>query len=109
MGCIFRNLGWGSEHEFLDSAIWPGLMLQYKANFSNGSKDKECSVCHLLDDENHRINDCILFKDINLYHSDSKINFVDIYSESITVALKVIEIVLRMWDLGNGKNAMRIW
>ena len=26
MGYCFRNLGWGSEHEWQDSAIWPGLI-----------------------------------------------------------------------------------
>ena len=58
-------------------------MLQCKANYSYGSKNKNCDTCKVLDDKNHRINECILYKDINLYNSDTKINFESMHSKTI--------------------------
>ena len=39
--------------------------------------------------------------------SDKKIDFSDIYSDDRSKSLGVVERVLTMWDLGNGKNVMR--
>ena len=82
-------------------------MLQCKANFSYGSKNKNCDTCKVLEDKNHRINECILYKDINLYNSDTKINFESIHSKTMSTSMSVIEIILKMWDLGNERNMMR--
>ena len=83
-------------------------MLQCAANFSCGYGTKTCRECDTIDDENHRINHCKLWYKNNLSLSVEKIDFTDVYSEDRNKSLKVIERVLMMWDLGNGKNAMRI-
>ena len=83
-------------------------MLQCAANFSCGYGSKTCRECDTIDDENHRINHCKLWYKNNLSLSVEKIDFTDVYSEDRDKSLKVIERVLMMWDLGNGKNAMRI-
>ena len=82
-------------------------MLQCAANFSMGYATKECRACGVTDDEDHRINHCVQWCDINLSNSVEKINFTDIYSDDRVESLKVIERVMMMWDLGNGKNAMK--
>ena len=82
-------------------------MLQCAANFSMGYATKECRACGVTDDEDHRINHCVQWCDINLSNSVEKINFTDIYSNDRVESLKVIERVMMMWDLGNGKNAMK--
>ena len=82
-------------------------MLQCAANFSCGYGTKTCRECDAIDDENHRINHCKLWYKNNLSLSDEKIDFTDVYSEDRNKSFKVIERVLMMWDLGNGKNAMR--
>ena len=83
-------------------------MLQCAANYSTGYATKECKDCGVTDDENHRINHCKTWRSTNLYDSCDKINFDDIYDDDRAKSLKIVERVLLMWDLGNGKNAMRI-
>ena len=82
-------------------------MLQCAANFSMGYATKECRVCGVTDNEDHRINHCVQWCDVNLSGAVEKMNFMDIYSEDRVKSLKVIGRVLMMWNLGNGKNVMR--
>ena len=82
-------------------------MLQCAANFSAGNGGKNCKSCNVPDDECHRINGCPLWKTTNLYDSQEKIDFTAINSCHAKDVLRVIEIILRIWDLGNGRNAMR--
>ena len=82
-------------------------MLKCRANFSSSFKDKNCPSCKMIDDENHRINQCSLFRKSNLYDSENKIQYDWIYSDDLNDVLKVVKIILKMWDLGCGKNEMR--
>ena len=82
-------------------------MLQCAANYSMGYATKMCAECGVTDDENHRINHCKLWLNTNLFSSCDKLNFEDIYSDDRSKSLKVIERILLMWDLGNGRNIMR--
>ena len=82
-------------------------MLQCAANFERSYGGKNCKVCGTVDDESHRINDCKIWENINLYHKDEILNFEHIYSEDTEQSLKVVERILMMWDLGNGRNTMR--
>ena len=56
-------------------------MLQCAANHSAGYATKECRECGVIDDENHRMNFCKNWRDINLYDSSDKVNFDDIYDD----------------------------
>ena len=82
-------------------------MLKCRANFSSSFKDKNCPKCNSIDDENHRMNNCILFKNINLFDSNEKVDYSLIYSDDLNDVLKVVTVILKMWDLGFGKNDMR--
>ena len=82
-------------------------MLQCAANFSCGYKGKNCHECGVIDDENHRVNYCKRWSDRNLSGSDEKLDFVLIYSENHQESMKIIELILSLWDLGNGRNVMR--
>ena len=64
-------------------------------------------MCGVLDDENHRINDCIKYKETNFYELGEKIDFSQIYSNNLANVIKVVEVILKLWDLGYGKNMMR--
>ena len=68
---------------------------------------KNCGKSQVTDDENHRVNGCELYKDINAYDSDEKVDFKLIYSDEMEQIKKVINIILTMWDLGCGKNEIR--
>ena len=82
-------------------------MLKCANNYSNGHGTKLCEKCNVLDDESHRINDCKKWDGINVANSREKIMFGDIYLDDYERCLKVVERVLLMWDLENGKNEMR--
>ena len=50
-------------------------MLDCTKNFKSGNVGADCCVCKVVDDENHRINECSRFKDYNLYLSPTKYDF----------------------------------
>ena len=82
-------------------------MLNCGVNFSRGYGGKNCEKCGTVDDENHRINNCVTFKDINLYKCQDNLDFNQIYSDDLNSIMKVIEMILKMLDLECGRNA--IW
>ena len=62
----------------------------------------------MVDDETHRINDCKTFGAMNRYNSLEKITFDDIYANEVEKNLHVVQAILSVWDLENGRNEMRI-
>ena len=82
-------------------------MLKCRANFSSSFSSKNCPKCDVVDDESHRINYCSVFRSINLCDSTEKINFDGLFSDNLNEVLTVVTIILKLWDLGCGKNRMR--
>ena len=82
-------------------------MLKCASNFQNGFGTKLCDKCNVFDDENHRINTCIKWRKINLYDTEQKVEFNDVFSNDNDKCFQIVETVLSMWDLENGKNEMR--
>ena len=81
-------------------------MLMCASNYSMIFGGKMCATCEVIDDKNHRVNYCILWSATNLYNSEEKIDFQSIYSNDGYESARVVQRILMMWDLGNGKNAM---
>ena len=75
--------------------------------FSKGYGTKNCDICGVVDDESHRINWCQKWGDVNRYHNDEKVAFDDIYSGDVEKCLSVVNSVLSIWYLRNGKNEIR--
>ena len=82
-------------------------MLQCANNFSCGYGSKICTECNAVDNEEHRINECRKYDGTNLYNSANKITYDDIYSDDEVKCFAVVDRILSVWDLGNGKNNMR--
>ena len=82
-------------------------MLQCAANFSNGYGGKNCKRCQVIDDEQHRINHCPEWKNINLVDTNECIDFSLIYDDDDDISMRVVKQVIAMWDLGNNVNCMR--
>ena len=59
-------------------------MLECGKNFK-GTMSERCSTCAVVDDENHRLNECFLWKETNRVNESHKVNFCDIYSSDFTV------------------------
>ena len=82
-------------------------MLQCAANFSDGYGGKDCRKCWVEDNEQHRMNQCPEWRDINMLNQDKPVDFNEIYSEEKENVTKVVDMIISMWDLGNSKNCMR--
>ena len=73
-------------------------MLECGMNFK-GTMKELCGVCKTVDDENHRLNYCIRFKDKNRYDSATKLNFADVYSNDINILKNIISHIERLWNV----------
>lgn len=75
-------------------------MLDCANNFANKYDGKLCKRCGVVHDENHRINECIVYEFINLGNCDTKITFGDIHEQSDE---KVMVVVERILERGNNE------
>ena len=82
-------------------------MLDCGTNYKTGYHGRNCSLCKVEDDENHRINDCPKYQDKNLSNSSYSVNFDCIYSEDNETVDRVLYVICEIWDLRNGKNTMQ--
>ena len=82
-------------------------MLDCASNYHYKYKRKTCDTCGELDTESHRINYCKKFDQNNLYWSQLKFDFQNIYSDNRDDVDKAEFVIKQLWDLSNGKNQMR--
>ena len=82
-------------------------MLDCKNNFSMGYGGKMCAECNSLDNEAHRINMCVNFRDVNRCDQADKVDFEKIYSDEPDEVITVVNAILTIWDLYHGKNTIR--
>ena len=83
-------------------------MLDCAKNFKSGNGGNGCRTCGVVDDENHRINQCVRFRHFNLYQSPVKYDFCTIYSEDEDAVVRTIDVIMHVWNLENGRNEMRM-
>ena len=74
-------------------------MLKCATNFKNNYQTENCSICLVPDNESHRINHCIRYKEINLCESSLKVDFDCIYSHDENAINCIIDAVCTLWDL----------
>ena len=82
-------------------------MLKCANNYKSGQGGNECRTCEEVDDENHRINHCSRFGELNLYYSPIKFDFDCIFLDDMDSVSRAVEVVDHLWNLENGKNDMR--
>ena len=80
-------------------------MLECGMNFK-GTMSEMCLPCNTVDDENHRLNNCPRFQDINLFNSHEKKDFQNIYSSDHNVVKRIIPIIESVWNTKNSHGAM---
>lgn len=81
-------------------------MLACGKNYKNQYGGTQCRSCDKIDDENHRINECINFKEINWLNMNEKINFENIYLDDVNILKELAGNIRKLWTLSYGKNAM---
>lgn len=71
-----------------------------------GTIGETCRDCCLLDDESHRLNHCIKFRNINNYDCTEKVSFELIHSRDPDVLRKIIPEIAKIWNLCNGNGTI---
>ena len=66
-----------------------------------------CKKCNVEDDELHRMNFCSEWGDINRLKSSDKIKYNLIFSANQNESMEIVELIIKMWDLGNNRYCMR--
>ena len=76
-------------------------MLECGKNF-RGKYPETCSECDVLDDEDHRLNNCSRFKMTNLCNSIEKVVFSDVFSEDVETVKATLKAIMKVWNVRNG-------
>jgi len=72
--------------------------------------NEQCKECKCLDNEEHRMNYCVKYRDINFYDDDveKKIPFQSIFSENMCTLKLVFGKIGKVWNLKSGHGTMNI-
>ena len=68
---------------------------------------ENCKSCKVVDDENHRLNNCDLWRERNYLDKNYKANFNDIYSNDFVVLNKSIMEIQSVWALQYTSGRMK--
>ena len=82
-------------------------MLQCGKNYK-GTMNELCNQCNSTDDENHRLNHCIKWRNINYFVATEKVDFDLIFSPDIEVLRHLKKKISRVWNTRNAHGTMNI-
>ena len=80
-------------------------MLECGRNYK-GNKPEICSQCTVIDDEDHRLNHCDKFRDINFCNHTEKVDFKKIYSNDIDTVREVLPMIQKVWNTKTAHGTM---
>ena len=80
-------------------------LLECGVNYK-GTLNPQCVTCNALDNEEHRLNECIRFKDMNYHNSHDKIPFNLIYSDDIEKLRALLCRISQVWNVKTGHGTM---
>ena len=80
-------------------------MLECGKNFK-GTMSETCKKCNVVDDEDHRLNHCLCYPDVNHCKNVLKVNFHDIYSKNPVVVRNIAHEIAKVWNLSNSHGVM---
>ena len=69
---------------------------------------ENCVECNVTDDENHRLNHCRKFRDVNLSNHTRKVDFQKIHSNDRTEINEILNEIGNVWNLRNANGTMYI-
>ena len=92
------------KHETKKLIIARFGMLECGSNFK-GSLKELCSHCD-LDNENHRLNDCMKFRESNYYDNDEKVQFEKVYSNDMETIKDIIPKIEKTWNTKRAHGTM---
>ena len=81
-------------------------MLECGKNYK-GTMAETCQMCLVTDDENHRMNDCISWREINNVDKSHRASFSDVFSSEYATLNNAIREIQSIWELHNGNGRMK--
>ena len=94
-----------TKHETKTLIIARYGMLQCGKNFK-GSMSEFCDQCKILDDEDHRLNYCKKYIDINFYNAVKKVDFNMVYSRDMNELREILPRIGNVWNTRNAHGTM---
>ena len=82
-------------------------MLECGTNYK-GTLNSQCTTCNTIDNEEHRLNECIRFKEKNFHGTNDKIPFSTIYSDNIEELRALMSRISQVWNVRTGHGTMNI-
>ena len=81
-------------------------MLTCGSNFK-ATIPEVCRECRLVDNENHRLNQCPQWQGTNFANDDTLVEFTDIFSDNKQTLSRIIQRIQQVWELHVGNGAMK--
>ena len=94
-----------NKHETKTLIIARFGMLECGKNFK-GTMNEICNVCKVTDNENHRLNDCPSHKKVNLFNTENRVDFSDVFSADVNVLRPIIKEIEKVWNVRNAHGSM---
>ena len=82
-------------------------MLECGQNFK-GTLSLLCNQCNCIDNEEHRLNFCVKWRDVNLYDNVEKVDMNTIYSNDINELRPVISKIELVWNTRTAHGTMNV-
>ena len=95
-----------SKHETKSLIIARYGMLECGKNFK-GTLDVRCNVCDCIDNEEHRMNSCTKYSNVNHCNDPTTFGFDNIYSHDMDTGIKLtISRIEKVWNVKTGHGTM---
>ena len=65
-----------------------------------------CNLCNVIDDENHRLNNCPIYKSVNYFDTQCKVDFNEVFSTNINVLRPLVKQIGKVWNVKNAHGTM---
>ena len=95
-----------SKHETRTIMLARYGVLECGKNYK-GTMKEICETCNCSDDENHRLNYCPKWKNMNLYEITEKLNFDRLYSDSLVDIRRLTNVIENVWNTRTANGSIR--
>ena len=82
-------------------------MLECGNNYK-GTLGQLCNQCNVIDDENHRLNYCLKWRDMNLCDNHEKVDLNLIHSCDLKILRPVISMIQKVWNVTTANGTMNV-
>ena len=80
-------------------------MLECGKNYK-GTMSETCTQCNIIDNEDHRLNHCIKWRNTNFYDSTDKVDFSLIHSDNVTSIRVLLNKIGQVWNYTDSNGTM---